>query len=129
MIIKNFKLFELNTFKNLKDDINGILVELKDMGYTVRTFGLYDDGSICGGDTFSFVITKDGGFLVNNIKSYLDTCIDYMNIYYKYKTEISYKLMNSNKSEDITYKQLRVIGNVAYRIDVLTLIFTDISKK
>ncbi len=138
-MIKKFKLFELNNFKNLKDDINGILVELKDMGYNIRTYGLYDDGSLSGGDTFSFIISKGGeeGFLVNGVKDYLDTCIDYMDLYYKYKTEVNYKPVYSNRELNLTYKELEDIlyhanligGNLHFNVKTIVLIFTDISKK
>lgn len=134
MIIKKFKLFELNTFKNLKEDINGILVELNDMGYTVRTYGLYDDGSLSGGDTFSFVITKkyitefiegSATFNMYDIKDYLDTCIDYMSIYYNYNIEVG--LIQAFCAREEYYDNYEL--HLDKRLKSFTLVFTNISKK
>lgn len=80
--MKHIKLFE--KFKefdesSLKDDINGILIELKDKGFkiTISTF------KTMGRDTISIIIIPNSGYILNgnDIYSYILTLVDYM----KYK--------------------------------------------
>lgn len=131
--MKHIKLFE--KFKefdesSLKDDINGILVELEDKGFkiTISKF------KTMGRDTISIVLmplNQDGtvlaGFIIDDIDSYILTLVDYMkyklgsDIYIEYLYwDIEYggfKILDfsdKNKKTDalkINFCEERVTGN------------------
>ncbi len=142
MIIKKFKLFEeldpwsrrkLNInikYERIRQDINGILVELKDIGYNISVssneesydyFGI----NISKGKNLQTNETGIIAFNISDIKDYLDTCVDYMDLYYNYKIEVKYIQNFSGREEEYDNYEL----HLDKRVKSFILIFYDITVK
>ncbi len=117
-------------FSKINEDINGILIELKDIGYNIHITSKYQEF-----DYFTININKGknsqthetgiSNFNIIDIKDYLDTCVDYMDIYYNYKLEVKFIQAFSSKEEEFDNYEL----HLDKRVKSLILIFYDLTIK
>ncbi len=69
--------------KTLKNNINGLLIDLRDQGFTIYT-SLNDSEYNMSDMKLSIQIFKRTEFNLLDIKDYIDTVIDFISINYKY---------------------------------------------
>jgi hypothetical protein len=128
MLMKKIKLFEelFNRnidFDKIQQDIDGILIELEDVGYNINI-----DSNVKY-IYFTININKVGypgiNFNIKDIKDYLDTCVDYMSVYYDYKIKVKYIQAFSSIEEEFDNYNL----HLDKRLKSFILIFYDISLK
>lgn len=120
--------FDPNNFNKLIRDIKGICIELKDKGFRILPFEHETD---IGFDNFDFYIKickKDIYnvlFQIIDVKDYIYTIIDYVNLYYSYNN-LTIKI---DKERTWLNTQAYFDSNLYKKTSLIELCFSDIKKK
>jgi hypothetical protein len=119
--------FDPNNFNKLIRDIKGITIELKDKGFRILPF---EQESDIGFDNYDFYIkiALNLGmsiFSISDVKDYIYTIIDYVNIYYEY--DDFYIQLNNYKLNELPYVYFE--SKLNRRVDSVEMCFNDIIKK
>jgi hypothetical protein len=128
--IKTFESFKIESFKKEKeyiDDIEGILVELKDRGFQIY-IEYSDDSSefsisILKYKTVTRHVKREEVFKFNDVDEYLKTLVEYFKAYFKVK-RIYYKVKspNDNRKSSIIILDDYIGTDSLYNIEMVVII-------
>jgi hypothetical protein len=130
--------FDPNNFNKLVRDIKGITIELKDNEFRITSFEHETD---IGFDNYDFYIRMSlkptswsnlgiGVFTISDVKDYIYTIMDYVDIYYEYDDfyiKLNAPYGGTYKLNEPAYVYFE--SNLNKKVSYIELCFKDIIKK